>query len=390
MPRTDLMIDADGHVLEPARLWREYVEPRFRDRAIQVIEREDGTETLRVPSDRPPSVSRLGPVSAGWCGRDLRECYRRNHELKYERDAQQGGFLPEPRLRDMDTEEIRVAVLYPTMYLYLGGIQDVALADALCRAYNNWLADYCRADPKRLFGVAAVPLQDVELARREATRAVRDLGFRGVFIRPNPYLGRKKFHHPDYDPFWTTIQDLDVPLGLHPFLMDDMPGAIRDLGLKDPASPDPAREIYITQMVGNPFDEMLALSCFIMGGVCERFPRLRLLFLESGGGWIAHWLERMDHHREIFDSESRLKLKPSDYFRRQCWISFDPDEKTLPAIARFIGADRVLWASDYPHPDAIYPGAVRALRGVLAELPAADQARIFGSNAREVYKLPLN
>ena len=77
MPHADMMIDADGHILEPARLWREYVDPRFRAQAIQVVEREDGTETLRVPSDRPPSVSKLGPVSAGWCGRDLRKCFTR-------------------------------------------------------------------------------------------------------------------------------------------------------------------------------------------------------------------------------------------------------------------------------------------------------------------------
>ena len=135
--------------------------------------------------------------------------------------------------------------------------------------------------------------------------------------------------------------------------------------------------------------ETVAIMC--AGGVLERFPRLVVLFLEANGGWIVPWLERLDHHFEVFSWDVPfLRLKPSAYFRRQCYISFDPDESTLAFTARhpLVGADRIVWASDYPHPDAKFPGVVKELREATATLSEAARARIFGANARELYRLP--
>jgi predicted TIM-barrel fold metal-dependent hydrolase len=139
------------------------------------------------------------------------------------------------------------------------------------------------------------------------------------------------------------------------------------------------------------FDMQIALTMLICGGVLERFPRLRCIFLEANGGWIVPILERLDHHYEIFRWEvPQLTMKPSEYFKRQCWISFDPDESTLKLTAQspLVGADRIIWASDYPHPDAKIPGVVKELREQMEGLPDATQARIFGLNAIELYGLP--
>ncbi len=136
---------------------------------------------------------------------------------------------------------------------------------------------------------------------------------------------------------------------------------------------------------------METLSVMICGGVLERFPRLRLIFLEANGGWIVPWLERLDHHYEVFRWDVPwLHMKPSEYFRRQCWISFDPDESALAFTARspLVGADRIIWASDYPHPDAKVPGVVDELREATASLDAAERARILGQNAAGLYGLP--
>jgi predicted TIM-barrel fold metal-dependent hydrolase len=129
----------------------------------------------------------------------------------------------------------------------------------------------------------------------------------------------------------------------------------------------------------------------ICGGVLERFPRLRCIFLEANGGWIVPMLERLDHHYEIFRWEvPQMKMKPSEYFRRQCWISFDPDESTLrmTAESELVGADRIIWASDYPHPDAKIPGVVGELREAMDGLDDAAQQRILGLNAVDLYGLP--
>ena len=117
-----------------------------------------------------------------------------------------------------------------------------------------------------------------------------------------------------------------------------------------------------------------------------------MLFLEANGGWIVPWLERLDHHAEVFSWDVPwLRQKPSEYFRRQCYISFDPDESTLAFTARhpLVGAERIVWASDYPHPDAKFPGVVRELEEATASLPAAARALIVGENARRLYHLPV-
>src|SRR5262249_52031482 len=121
---------------------------------------------------------------------------------------------PREHLRDMDAEGIHRAVLYPGMGLLFHGIADPALATAICRAYNDWLADHCKAGPGRLYGAAAVPLQDVAAATAELTRAVERLGMCTAFIRPNPIAGRL-LHHPEMDPFWQRAADLGVPIAVH-------------------------------------------------------------------------------------------------------------------------------------------------------------------------------
>jgi predicted TIM-barrel fold metal-dependent hydrolase len=133
---------------------------------------------------------------------------------------------------------------------------------------------------------------------------------------------------------------------------------------------------------------MVTMGRLLMGGVCERFPRLRFLFLESGGGWVPTQLQRMDEQVRTFRLKSQwLSMLPSDYFKRQCWVSFDPDEWNLAESATFLGADRILWASDYPHPE-YRPEVVGELRAAMARLPEPDQLRILGANAVDAYRLP--
>jgi hypothetical protein len=134
---------------------------------------------------------------------------------------------------------------------------------------------------------------------------------------------------------------------------------------------------------------MLACAQLIALGTFERHPGLRCIFLESSGGWAPFWLERLDEQAESFGGFCPdLKLAPSEYFARQCAISFEVDERTLPALTPFIGAGRIVWGSDYPHHDATFPGAVDAIRATVAPCPTAVQAKVLGLNARRLYDLP--
>jgi uncharacterized protein len=317
-----------------------------------------------------------------------------------------GGHQAEPRLKDMDSEGIDVSVLYPTHFLGIQNEPDVEFADVQCQAYNNWLSDHVTGSGGRLWGAAVVPQQDIERPAREVRRAAKLPGMKAAFIRPNPTAGWKPFNDPVYDPIWEAACDSGMPLGLHPFLAADLPGACVGLRLNEASSttkqavgrsalaPGVERSvtdnIFFTQAIANPFDMMYSLTFLVAGGVCERYPDLKLIFLESNGGWIVPWLERLDHHYTVFDWDvPLLKMEPSEYFKRQCWISFDTDESTLAftANSELVGAERIIWASDYPHPDAKIPGVIDELLKEIEGLTPEQRAQIAGGSAETLYNL---
>ncbi len=183
------------------------------------------------------------------------------------------------------------------------------------------------ANPDRLVGVAVVPLQDPVLAIRELQRCVNELGCKGVMVRPAPYIGTHKLYHPVYDVFWKECTELDIAVGVHPLPYSDMPNVTRGLRL-DEGMMWTTQGLFLRQALANAIDMQVALAWFVGGGICERFPTLRVGILEGSGGWVPTMLERLDHHFHIYGSEHQSTL-PSELFGRQCWVSFDPDEVAL-------------------------------------------------------------
>jgi predicted TIM-barrel fold metal-dependent hydrolase len=359
------VIDADGHVVEPLTLWSEYVEPAYRERAPRVVFDERGRPCQLLDDRmimRHAFLLTLGP--------------------DYQMDPAKfrpGGWDPRARLVDMDSEGIDVAVLYPSISFYLPETGDAALMAALCRAYNDWLADYCRVARERLVGVAMLPLVDVDASIRELERAVEKLGFRGAFVRPNPYGGRP-IHHPVYERFWDCAASLGVPVTVHEGLSDGIPTLGRDR-FENPA---------ILHVLSHPFEQMAACAGLIMTGVLDRHPTLKVVFLESGSGWLPYWLDRMDGHLETWGKLlPALRMKPSEYFRRQCMISTDPEDGTVELVLRHLGDECVVWASDYPHPDAHFPGAVSESLEKMANVPPASQRKVMAENAARLYGIAV-
>jgi predicted TIM-barrel fold metal-dependent hydrolase len=366
MPDRPFVVDADGHVAELPTMWAEYTEPAYRSRAPRVAMDERG---------RPCQVL------------DGRLLMRHAMLLTYGPDydfakspIRSGGWDPHARLVDMDAEGIDVAVLFPSVGFFAFETPDPALQAALCRAYNNWLADYCRTAPSRLVGVALLPLVDVDESVRELERATTRLGFRGAFVRPNPYLPDRPVHHPVYEPLWAAAASLGVPVTIHEGLSDTLPTLGRDR-FENPA---------MLHVLSHPFEQMAACAGLILNGVLDRHPALRVAFLESGSGWLPYWLGRLDGHVETWGTLlPAVRMKPSDYFRRQCVVSTDPEEPSVDAVVREVGPAQVVWASDYPHPDSHFPGAVSQTLATLATYPAETQAAILAGNAARLYGLDL-
>ena len=358
MGRTYNVIDADGHVLEPVELFDTYIDPAYRHRAPRLVVDTDGKERLLIEGKIYGSSKGLGIVG-GIGARDGSNPEATEATMKYV-DGRPGGFDPHARIPDMDLDGIDAEFLYPSMGLFSGAIQDPKLAAAVCRAYNRWLADYCAPYPDRLFGVAMLPMQSVDTAIEEMRFARKELGMKAAFLRPNPYGGRM-LHHPEYERFWTEAEELDVAIGLHEGASGGMPQVGVDRF--------PTRGAQ--HIISHTMEMMLAAMSVIWQGVCDRHPRVRIGFLESGGGWIAPWLDRMDRH---FDdkgfNDSGLSMRPSELFRRNCWISFEPVEGSLDVLADYIGPHKILWATDYPHPDGFFPGAP----DLIAKRPALSPA----------------
>lgn len=368
----EYVVDADGHVCEPADLWTRGLPPKLADRGIRLRwnEATGFDECLvedQIATDR-------GLVGLGNAGETFADFGRGRH---YE-ELNPAGFDAAERVKVLDSEGIDLSVIYPGLGLKLGGIRDPELAVWSCRVYNDWLAEWTATAPDRLRGVGALPMQDPVEAASEAHR-IKDLGLVGGFARPNAYL-EVPFHHPAYTPVWEALEETGLPLALHPAGLPDMPGASR--ALLTLMAPGTHHALILL------FDQQMTLSNLTYGGVLERHPNLRVIVLECGGGWIAHWMDRLNEFEESYGwTTASMSLTPEEYFRRQCWISFDPGERTPALLEPALGSDRFIWASDFPHSDAQYPGVVDELREHNADLSPAGRVGLFGANALAMYGL---
>ncbi len=389
-------IDADGHIIEPPHDLPKFAPKGYEDKVFHVETDDEGKDWV-VVGDRRIEADVFAFAAAGGLPPEEREAAHRG-ELRYS-DMRSGGWDAQMRMADMDSDDIAQSVLYPTFLLSFQSQHPLDVVVAQCQAYNDWLTEHVQESNGRLFGVAVVPHRDPEAAAAEIRRVGGRPEIVGVQVRPNPAVDWKPFMDEVYDPIWTAASELGLPVGLHPLMSADLPGAVQGLRLhRMKTSEIPVQEdadinvdnIFFSQMIGNPVDMMAAMTFFLAGGVCQRFPDLKVVFLETNGGWVVPWLERMDHHFHMYGFDVPwLDKDPSEYFRRQCWISFDADESTIPftATSKYVGADRIVWATDYPHPDSKIPGITKELSDTIAPLPEASQQLIAGANCQALYEL---
>jgi len=374
-------IDADGHVLEPRDVWLRYLEPNLRDRAIRIERDAQGVEVLLV--DGRPHVALRGRLGAlGGIGMDSTDLMTVG-ERSYEDGCPPGGYDPQARLAVMDSEKIDAALLYPTIGIaWEGMVEDPRLATAYCRAYNRWIVDFCSADRRRLVPIAHISLMDPEGAVSEVERARKD-GCVGVYLSPDPISRHgMQFDDARLAPFWAKVQDLEMPVAFHV--------VARSESTLDEWSD--LNELSTGTVVFNfaflALDVMAAFTSMMTRGLFETYPRLKLAVLEAGSNWITAWLDRLDHKSEVMRSFSPLSLLPSEYFKRQCVISAEPDESLTGPVVEHLGADYVVWASDYPHLDASFH-VVDTIRERISGLPADTQRKVLGENALRFYGLNL-
>ncbi|MGF1597302.1 MAG: amidohydrolase family protein [Acidimicrobiales bacterium] len=373
-------VDADGHILEPPDLWVDYIDPEFRDRALRFSVDENGLEQLEI-GGKPSSMSRKGfPSTLGAMGDPDLKGLQFDPERTYLREAPYGTMHAGERLDVLDAEGIDAAILYTTVgLLWEAEVEDPALAQAYTKAYNRWICEFC-ADTPRLVPTAHLSLSDPVAAAKELERAVGE-GAKGGYVAPFTHSGTP-LGHPDHDPVFAAAQALGVPLALHPTFEPQWTKGTRMGTWENVKQLRLLASVQASDGVRHQFTTLFDY------GVFDRFPGLKFLVLESGGGWIGYWLDRIDavYSHTFIGTRVPLEHKPSDYFRDRIWISCDPDERIIPALAERYGVDRFLWASDFPHADHT-PAYVNDLQELVDAFRPEDRAAFIGGNARALFDI---
>jgi predicted TIM-barrel fold metal-dependent hydrolase len=177
---------------------------------------------------------------------------------------------------------------------------------------------------------------------------------------------------------WSALEEADLPLAFHPAGVSDMDGTA--LRMAELMAPGTQHAVVLL------FDQYMTLSNLVYAGAMERHPDLKVAVLECGGGWIGHWMDRLNEFHESYKwAAAPLSMKPSEYFQRQCVVSFDPGEHTHKLLADFVGEHTFIWASDFPHNDAKYPGVVDELLEHSEGMSDSARAGLVGTNAVALY-----
>jgi predicted TIM-barrel fold metal-dependent hydrolase len=369
-----LILSSDSHVFEPPDLWTTRIDAAFRDRAPR-MQRMNGVDQLVVEDQQV--IAGIGLISNAGARFEAPETI--SSQGRFE-DVHRGGYDPAQHLKDMQLDGVAGEVLYPSQGLFYFKVTDTPLMSAIFRAYNDWLAEFCRTDPERLKGIAMINLDDVQDGIKELERTAK-MGFAGAMITEYPPEDRR-YDQPEYEPFWAAAQALDMPLSLHTATRRQ--GKIRGAGektLRDASS-------RATKV----FYPATSMCDMIFAGVFERYPNLKLAIVEFELAWVPHLLSSMDYTYRERHEEALYRFKdgwrPSDFFHRNVFLSFQEDEVGI-RLRDIIGVDNMMWGSDYPHSESTFPQSRQILAQILAGVPEDDYAKIVGGNTARLYHFDL-
>ena len=370
------VFDADAHVLEPQNLWDRFLDARFQGRV-----------GWRQPI---PGIDKFRPVLIdGVYARGDKTLYG-NHEssIKYlpeqwfEKygDTARLGFPGHLVAEAMAQDGVDLSVVYgPGFELWMDGI-DPELQAGLARAYNRWGEEMRATSGGRVIVAAPVPVGDMRRAVEEVQYAYDHLGARCFWAPPYEFSGRNLGHR-YYDPLFDLLQDLDCAFATHSFM-----------GRRGPSAGDSRFWTYTEEhVVVHPHEAQMGMLSMIVSGVFERFPRLRCAYLEAGSGWLPSWLHRIDEHLELTTGKEAtdLSMSATEYFLRNCWITTEAEEPYVRHVIDALGDDRIIFETDFPHPEAKFPYATLEFLELDPDRISMDSKRkILWDNAVDFYRFP--
>jgi len=368
------IISGDSHFVEPPTMWAERIEAKFRDRAPRSLPGKDGGHYF-VCEDIPREyVWVTSWFAAGKKSEELPEHFKKGWEA-----APRSLQDPAERLKEQERDGVAAEVLYSTGGIYLYAVKDRELVMAAARAFNGWAAEYCSHARDRLLGVGIVILDDVPAAVKELERIAK-LGLRGVMVPTTP-LDDHPYSLPEYDSFWAAVQDHGLVVSMHA-------AAARAGVILSQKSQAIKRYLGIANAIQS------ALADVVVGGVFDRFPKLKIVSVEHDVAWFPHFLYRLDHGYERFRhlQGTALEMRPSDYLKKNVAATFqyDEGEGNIEFVRRSLGTQSMLWSSDYPHNDSTWPHSRDVIDQLAASIPPADLRKILNENVSRLYGIRLH
>jgi predicted TIM-barrel fold metal-dependent hydrolase len=368
------VFDADAHVIEPKNLWERFLDAKYKDRV-----------SWRQPIE---GMDRFRPVIVdGRYTQSLKTLYGRQQEaVRWTVEAMTAkygevvthGFDGASVARSLEVEGVDLCVLYGPGYdMWVDGIAP-DLQAAMARAYNRWAEEMRETSGGKVLAAGPVPLCDITRAVDEVRYAYEHLGTRCFWARPNPF-NHRTLGDRDYDPLWELLEDLDVAFATHEFM-----------GLNGTSAGGDRFESFVEwHACVHPMEAQMAMLAMIVNGIFERFPRLRVAYMEAGSAWVPSWLHRIEEHVELAGwlEAPECTKEPIEYFARNCYVTTECDEHLLYHAIEELGDNRILFETDFPHPDSKYPRAVQTFLS-LERVSDQSKRKILWDNAVDFYRFP--
>jgi predicted TIM-barrel fold metal-dependent hydrolase len=373
-------ISADSHVSEPPNLYRDYIDPKYRDRAPYVAETPTGGQTYVIEGmgDTGRYTVDVGFMSAaGLAPEDIKAG---KHTYA---DIYPGGWDGKARVADQDRDGVGGEVIYPSVGMAICNHPDADFKDACSKAYNRWLAEFVAPAPDRLFGLGQTAVLTPERTVKDLEE-IKAAGFAGVMLPCEPSEEDLEYDDPAFDQVWEAAVDLKMPIAFH--ILTSRRGRPK---IRVEAADKRRNMAHFHHTLIRANQDVI--STFIWGGVFERFPKLKLVCAEADAGWVPHFAYRLDHfyhrhrHHQGVDDMSRL---PSEQLYDNVYFTFQDDLVALNSLD-MMNPRRLLWANDFPHSDSTWPWSQQLLAEQTRNISDADRKAILRDNVVEAFNLPV-
>jgi len=383
MKITDWFIDVDTHITEPGDVWTSRLAQRFQDRAPRMVRSDDGVDTWQFGrTSRPIPVG--ATAMAGW--KEPVPSFPRNID-----ECSPASYDARARLEYMDEIGAWAAGLYPNIGGFGSesflGLDDRELMLACVQAYNDWLIEWIEPDPRRFIPVMAIPFWDLDAAVKEIKRG-RQIGHKAILFMGAPQdFGFPFLGDPHWEPLWKAVQDVDLPLSLHIGTGD----FTEDLVNPKRFAAHGITPSIVTQSMSVLLQNAIQILDVAMSGILPRNPRLRVVSVESGIGWLPFVHEALDHgfaYCNVRAEKPEFEKKPSEYLREQIWACTFFEEYGPQRLVDVIGADRIMFETDYPHPVCLFGNVREKIDAALSCHRTEIQRKILFDNAAALYDVP--